>query len=397
MRRALFVVVLLAILLSGCVNETSDTFSNTGTEYENIIETSAQEAASVASESEEVNESPRTQESIDAAWLARLNYNGSGLDNIPSIVSNNYIPDDFRAFVVSVEDDDYAELNDSIWQAQMSLLETLDFESQDTVIVSFGSNIYRCDNRLLSMMTHYYSFQMESEDVGERSYVCQYRTWDYNGQDLLLTDVINDYSYFIATVSPLIEDAFRDFDEISTDELIDSMLHNTNPEEVEYYMTAYSMYFACPYSGVSSDEDEINRNKVWIQVDYEEYADLFNPEYLPGDGLMISGFIDDVDGLTNRINLERYDSEYNHPTGNAYLVLNCNGEDYLLTIYGSEEAAIAGEAGGSYDVPGFLIVLFDSDTGEEIGSQAVDTLLGFDVRIADYSVILQFVGEYADA
>ena len=384
-RKYIVEILVISLMFTGCTsdelpavtNEASEVIATTGTESETVIETSVQETESSVVEEPVETLPPRTQEMIDAAWDERLNYNGSGIDSIPSIEGQWYIPDRCIASI-SIEDDDYQCLSDSLYEMQQNIIDNLD----QSVNIKLFYDITRCDNRVLSVR---YSIWCPTDNSYNRNIN---HTYDYSGKELLFTDIVIDYPTFIQTVTPLINDALPEEENDNGREIIDGLIHS-NPDDIDFYLTDRTFDFICRYYEA---ENDVSRSVI-IHVNYRTYADLFYPEYLPGDGVLFS--------IMNRvpvfINKMRHDDVYDS-TGSSQplLISNYNDRNYLIVFYSSSYVSQEGSVGNyNTGIPGFLIVLYDADTGEEIGSQEAEGLAGFSTGALSLDTILNFVAEHS--
>ena len=323
----LLLCIFTSVIISSCSNQSSES-SITSSESETITTTTSE----TVTETTEVTtiEDLRTQDVIDAAWEARLNYCGSGLDSIPIVseMHNEY------GYVFSVDSADYPELAVSVDSIFEGATETV------------YPHIYRCDNRLIS-------FRCSSGFI----------TLDYLGNELELEDIVSDYSYFMATVQPLLAEQYPE------DEAV------TDIEFLYYYMTYDSVTLVYTLSvGIDSPDSQ------WISITlgYREYADLFKPCYLPGDGLLIDYFPTNYD-LSADWCFDYYCDGYYYGFFNPIFVMNYNESNYCVALYGLETD------NPDEDVR-YIYVLYDMDSGVEIASQESDEY----VRNTQY--ILDFVG-----
>ena len=388
MKKHILISIVVVLLFSGCRMNSSDepeTLENVVSSTGTIITEVSLESLSPECVVEETTEPrERTQEMIDAAWDERLNYNGSGLDIIPSVRVNNNITDRWINEIY-VDGVGYSELSSAVYQSQDDLFEIYDVINNEDIEVY--QNVSRCDNRVLGIKT--LIMDRNHNQQMTRHYV--YQTWDYNGRKLLLNDIVTDYQYFISTVSPLISDALVEFDSVVVSEVI-SDLYNTNPEDIDYYLTGNSLNLICEIDDVYLNEEP--SEYVIVQVDYRRYADLFNPEYLPGDGLMIT--VQNLESVNNRINTLRHDDVYDSPGGSIFLITNYYEHNYNVITYESSYVVEEGAVGNSNTgVSRYLLVLYDDDTGEEIGTATSNTIDGFASYSMDFAAILDFVAKYS--
>ena len=155
MKKNIIVYLLLCAFMSGiissCSNQSTET-SITPSESESITTTTSE----ATTETTEVTtiEDLRTQDVIDAAWEARLDYCGSGLDSIPAV---SMLTTDY-GYILDVDPENYPELAESV-----------DSIETDNPL------IYRCDNRLIS-------FRCSSGFI----------TLDYLGNEQLIVACVNE-------------------------------------------------------------------------------------------------------------------------------------------------------------------------------------------------------------
>ena len=174
-------------------------------------------------------------------------------------------------------------------------------------------------------------------------------------------DIITDYSYFMATIQPLLAEKYPEGEVV------------TDIEYVDYFMNYDSATFIYKLSvGIDSPREQTIR----ITLGYREYADLFNPCYLPGDGVIIDFFSDSYG--SNMGLSDRYD-DYYFMLVDIYIVMNYNESNYCVALYAHAS-----------DMPDeeirYIYVLYDLDNGEEIAFQESDDV----IRNTQY--ILDFVG-----
>ena len=397
-RKNIVEILVILMMFTGCAsedipavtNEASEVIATIGTESETVIETSVQETESSIIEEPVETLPPRTQEMIDAAWNERLNYNGSGADNIPVIDFEEVDMDWGYIYRICLDDDAYPGLSEAVQQEQQIGIDYINDVDSSFIVRQYKHKINRCDNRVLSIRD--WIFMADAVDGGERISDVTYHTWDYSGQELNITDVVTDFTNFVQVVMPLIADAIPEASNVDINEVIEGLIHS-NPDDIDFYLTSSTLNFVCHYY----DDTQGAVVPVIIRVNYREYADLFNPEYLPGDGLMLSdAYLEEryLGNLTNRIDFYRHDQEYDSPEGCDWLVSNYRNGNYMIVCYSSSRL-IHERADGIYntDTPRYLIVLYDADSCEEIGSQEVDNLTSFCTNTDAFSLdtILNFV------
>lgn len=380
MRNEIISVLVLLVLFTGCSSVLFDDESSTVSEstenqsIENMVCASANTELSVdISDYDCIYE--RQQDQIEAAWEERLMYFGSGIDEIlmEGIVETGEEVREERLLINS----NYSNLANTVDQQQQDIINSI--ESDD---YNINSTVYRCDNRLISVGI---GVRTWSGDDYQRS--TGYYTWDYEGNMLCFTDVIRDYSVFVDTIRPLIVEAFAD-DANNVDGVIDSLNNNSFPDNIDYYMTYDSLRFFC-----GCEDGTVARV---ISVSYRDYADLFNPEYLPGEGLMISVLSQQDmsvnDGCINQMELNGHDTIYNRPIGSVYLISNYNGADYILVAYAADTYAELCEYDECNSL-GFLLVLYDVESENEIGSRAMDNISGYSDSNLCINQILDFIDD----
>ena len=245
MEKKIAIALISTILLAGCstVKETEAT-SETITEVTTAEVTESETEITETETTVEITEPEetgyvRTQEQIDAAWEARLDYNGSGLEEIPLM---NYKGEHYSD--APEYDNIYAELT----------------EIKDNIY-----RVTRCDNRVVSCDGFF-------EDGNVIGY-----NYDTYGNKLELEDVIVNKSLFDYFVTDYIRNVW--YPSLSDHEKRYTTLWEVMDkyEEItdEWYLTADSLIF------------RINAS-VHLNISYRLFADFFNPEYLPGDGLMVA-------------------------------------------------------------------------------------------------------------
>ena len=306
MKKRISMVLISTILLAGCstVKETEVT-SETVTEVtateatENETEIIDTETTVEITEPEETGYI-RTQEQIDAAWEARLAYNGNGLEEIPLM---NYKGE--RYSDAPEYDNIYAELT----------------EIKDNIYY-----VTRCDNRVVS----YEGFSINGNLTGYN--------YDAYGNKLKLEDVIVNKSLFDYFVTdyicnewyPNLYDYEKNYATLL--EVMDRYEEITD----EWYLSADSLVYI------------INAN-MHLKISYRQFADFFNPEYLPGEGLMIArvtnGGADlQIGSSTVTISteiiygdasydVESYYSEYNGGVWDRYWVQDIDGHNRVVLFF----------------------------------------------------------------
>lgn len=119
-----------------------------------------------------------------------------------------------------------------------------------------------------------------SSDSNDFYFNSEYMTWDYGGELLSFSDVIRDYDMFITTVSPLIQESLEDIDGVDAEEVLSSLIYTPDDIDFDFYMTNDSLCFFVDYF-MSDDDANVLTDSNMIAVPYREYADLFEPRYLP--------------------------------------------------------------------------------------------------------------------
>lgn len=270
MKKNIIVYLLLcaftSAIISSCSNQSTET-SITSSESESITTTTSE----ATTETTEVTtiEDLRTQAVIDAAWEARLDYCGSGLDSIPIIseIHNEY------GYILNVDPEYYPELAESVDSIFEDAAETVRQYSEDSGNYAYVSSWFdRCDNRLISFSRDITYTEFYDDGTYDLLWDKDYITLDYLGNELEFEDIISDYSYFMATIQPLLAEKYPEGEVV------------TDIEYVDYFMNYDSATFIYKLSvGIDSPREQTIR----IALGYREYADLFNPCYLPGDGVII--------------------------------------------------------------------------------------------------------------
>lgn len=339
------VLILSMCMLAGCssvdtVPDTSVTEAPTTTTDETIIEET------------EADVYERTQEMIDAAWEERLEYNGSGSDEIPELV---VIMDASVCMSdISIDNDVYTELETAV--------DEYEAEVYAADVDMYRSHVLRCDNRVVCI---------SSQIVKDQDRYTEYITWNYTGERLCFSDVIRDYDVFINTVSPLILESLEDVDDVDAQEILSSLIYATDDVDFEFCMTDDSLCFFVEYS-MSDEEGNVISDRSVITVPYREYADLFEPEYLPGDGIMMweSDYYDIEDTMGHSYAYGDYYNEVVLGTN----VSGLNGRNYMLIIMDNSTAAFEVDIDQhcTDDYPCPIIAIYDIDAGEIVYSEEID-------------------------
>ncbi|SMC40927.1 hypothetical protein SAMN06296952_1086 [Oscillospiraceae bacterium] len=354
--RRLVIIVCFALLVASC-SSTPD------------VVTSESSGSSVTTENTSTMESipdgttesfvERTQEYIDAAWDSRLDYNGSGLDEIPDLALESIRYDYGLISDVTVENDSsYNGLAASIEEYEEGLMET-DYPSVESDALS--EQVMRCDNRIVCIRSY---VQVTS------GYRIEYITWDHAGEVLRFSDVITDYDLFIDTVSPLILESLGDLDEDVVDEIMSTLINASESQDFVFYMTNDSLSFFVEYC-YSDEEGTLVNDSVEVTIPYREYADLFDPQYLPGNGAMIW---EDPIAIRDLNSICLSDEYYNSLIGGTFV--SYNGHDYAVIKVGSSmvDALAEGESESGesfsyedYDPP--IIAVVDLESNEIVYSE----------------------------
>lgn len=186
----------------------------------------------------------RTQESIDAAWEARLDYETGEVPNIEKVRDGD-------CYTYIITNDCYTELNE--------LLQSI-MEERNNYILSPS----RCDGRIL--------------------YIAPYCISVTENRVLSFEDVITDlelYEYALVDCITNHYDGFSDRlrAEYSLEELIEYSLSQDLPRSFGLTSDALTLGFDL------NPESEVSEYSMVLY--YSEYADLIKPQYLPGEGPML--------------------------------------------------------------------------------------------------------------
>ena len=206
MKKNIIVYLLLCAFMSGiissCSNQSTESII-TSSESESITTTTSE--ATTETTEETTIEDLRTQDVIDAAWEARLDYCGSGLDSIPaeSMLTTDY------GYILDVDPENYPELAESVDSIFEDAAETVNGYSENPDNNAFiHSWFYRCDNRLISFSRSISNREYHDDGTFDATFEMDYITLDYLGNELEFEDIISDYSYFMATIQPLLAEKY---------------------------------------------------------------------------------------------------------------------------------------------------------------------------------------------
>lgn len=368
MKPTVFVLLVPILLLSGCSIVHSDCSLQLENGNETVMETAVQVTESLEDEVTETIVS-RSQEIIDSAWDNRLSYYGSGINSIPNIVIEESDVEGY-VYIVNIDDDLYPNLTDSVRQTQQDYIEILNCEP-DYIIRNYTHEIHRCDNRVLSISN--WLFMSDGAENGMRISEVTYNTWDYNGRELYLTDIVCDYQCFITNIHSLIMDSLYESGVTDAEMQYDELLHYSSPNDIDFYLTDDSLMLVLNNDNLINTSNNTDQEVIRIEIKYKEYADLFNPEYLPSPGLMLSS--QDVDIVNVIIDSFSHDEIYDSPAAMTFYIQNNDGTNYYLVAYESSfvmETRAAGDNGDG--IPRYLVVLYEADTGEEVGSVQVEDI-----------------------
>ena len=367
MKPTVFVLLVPILLLSGCSFVHPDYSIQSETSNETAIESSVQVSESLEDAVTET-EISRSQEIIDSSWDNRLVYYGSGINSIPNIVIEEADVEGY-VFIVKVDDDSYPFLADAVQHTQQEYIEGLSYES-GYIIRNFTHEIHRCDNRVLSISN--WLFMSDGIDNGMRISEVTYNNWDYNGQELYLTDVVCDYQQFVTNLHSLIVDSLSENGVIDAETKYNELLYYSSPDDIDYYLTDDSLILVLNNIFTNASDSTI-QDGIRIEIQYREYADLINPEYLPSPGIMLSS--QNVDQINENINSYSHDEIYDSPAAMAYYIQYNDDTCYYLIAYESSLVMEMGATGSSSNgIPRYLVVLYEADTGEEVGSVQVEDI-----------------------
>ena len=269
----------------------------------------------------------RTQEIIDDAWDSRLEFNGSGLEQVPCVNLSD----------LSVDGTDYQTLAGSVRQFETELFEA--HVSDPSYLIT------RCDNRVLSVRV-----------TADNDFYCG--TWDFEGNRLYFDDIINDCDYFIYTLSPLISVSLPEEAEVEVEEIIANLLVAHEQEDFDFYLTKDYLCFFLDYTGIADGSREVENRRVEIRVDYREYADYFNPQYLPGEGTILSAA--QTFEIETAMDVDEdyiYGGQYD-VMRNGMFVNNFNGHNYIVFSMTSSEDSSS------------VTLIYDTDSGEFVSEES---------------------------
>ena len=388
MKRSLL-LILVALTIASCSvspnTVTSESFDLATSTYSSVEETTSDDVSCLPE--------GRTQDVIDEAWESRLDHNGSDLVEIPDVSISRY-SDEVISYI-EVDPLLYSDLSVSVEDYDHSFRGG---DEPDESLRQLDYCVLRCDNRLLSLKA---KARIASADAAEPTSVdrIDYVTWNYRGEELCFSDVIEDYGYFVDTVSPLIREALNDIDAIDADEILATLLYAPDGVDHEFYMTNDSLCFFVDYS-FSDDEGTLVSDSVLVKVPYREYADLFDPQYLPGEGTMIWEDSSELQGVNSVCASEEY---YNSLIGGTFI--SYSGLEYVVVKIQSgmvetlaESAAERGETFvyDDYDPP--IVAIVDLESEEIIYFEQSDWNEVYDNRslhpFGDISDTVAFVEEH---
>ena len=296
---------------------------------------------------EETQVSVSYREEAQASWEARLDYDGSGLDEIPYVVTN-YNESFWRITDIDVVNEGYEDLAAAVDDFESSVI------SEYTCHTIY--TLYRCDNRILSLGVDSAESVPDEDDMFMYTPRFETRTFDYQGNVLLFTDIVNDdYDYFMSAASSVIREEFgRD-----ADEMIEGLEAIDDPDSIKFYMGADSMVIFL--------EDIVGYWET-IKIDYKTYADVFDPKYLPGDGTLVSQVFDPEDGYY-AVPAE-HDDLYDDGHGYFYVSYG-DDQGYILAGYMSTQEALRIVDHEYYQESGRLMVIYTEDY-EEVGEERLE-------------------------
>lgn len=356
---SLLIYCLTSSIISGCSVHDTD---NSTTSSEPISETTT--ASQVVTPTTEATtiEDLRTQDVIDAAWESRLDYCGSGLDDIPAIT----IEYNESGRILHVDPANYPELSTSVDILFEDAEETVrQYSESPDNNAHINAAVRRCDNRLISFSRSIANYEYHDDRTYDYTNDIDYITLDHLGNELELDDIVVDHSFFIATIGPLLAEKYPDDQDVAEVQFVD------------FYMSYDSVVLIYELDMGSGADDS---QRVSISVGYREYADLFVPCYLPGDGTLID-YCPDLSSLG--WSPDNSHDEYYHELSSYMLVMNHNGTDYCFAVYVHPTDIDPDNDWG------ILYVLYDIDTDTEIASAESASSDLFD----DSQYILDFIDD----
>lgn len=365
-------ILLAVICLAACSDKKTDPAETYSTD--------ASTSASVTTET--------TLSLQEAAWQARLEYDGSGLEEIPSV--NICIVDDH--YDLSLNDPDYPELSEAVTSLYDD--ERSSFQDEHPELDRYSDFVFlkRCDNRILSYYRH---MSVSDEDLDDIYASDVYRTFDHEGNLLMFSDVISDYDELLNVIEPLIlsrYDPEYNYPQLDVEDAVNRFRNIADPDDIFFYMSDNSIWFTisgCRMINSNGDptEDEIS---CTVELEYEEYAYVIKPQYLPGTGTMLCEPFPCTWALFEP-DLEGSDYPYSH--GDDVYPIEYDGTwysnvagDCVLRDYRGHDYAVITLIAGN-DTPR-VIYVYDMDSGELLSYEAVwedrNPPLGTYIPVTDY-------------
>ena len=348
MKRCNFVIfIIFSVLLSSC-NSITDTTTQAPvtTEAPIVTTTTITEEMTLTTETEITEETIettiRTQEDINAAWEARLDYETGEVPNIESVQCEG----GYKNYITN---ESYSDLNDLL----------ISIVGEETNVPLYPS---RCDGRILCGWNYCIS-------------VTECKVLSFG-------DVITDYDLYEEAVTEYITEHYDDFvtwmteETYSLDQLINVALSDTNHR---FELTHDSLKLKYDLNPDESVEDTFA-----FSLPYREYADLIKPQYLPGDGPSIySYYTRDVFFVvpTDITDLDLPDVE----SDRGMMLENYNNHDYYW-VY-----VTYARTGGDIDTPADYYQRYDYEmifdiTDENISYVYARDITGEEIPEPSYSI-----------
>jgi hypothetical protein len=146
----------------------------------------------------------------------------------------------------------------------------------------------------------------------------------------------------------------------------------------------------------SEDNGNVLTDSAKITIPYREYADLFEPEYLPGDGLMM--WFSNDEGIEEIVGQRfTYDEYYNDIVCGTF-VNNLNGRDYIVIWMQNSEAAFEVDidlaCADDYQSP--ILAVYDIDAAEVVYSEPISWGLydRYNTMLGSFSDTLSFIEDH---
>ena len=251
----------------------------------------------------------RTQESIDAAWEARLDYETG---DVPNIVIEGG-PGLRNITSIRVTNSEYESLNNAVNDALVQVLGT---ESANRI------KLERCDGRILSLSCNRVSYNFAVLE----------------GKSISLSDVIDEKDIFLENLEPCIlnsyellaENDFNTQEYIDVEEVASYFKAIENIDDIKFMFTENALCLLYDYTAQNSSGNDLEM-VFEIECPYMSFADLINPQFLPCDGTMLTRYSGDYLNSPNAYipeeisDLSLPDSEF----VGVVKISNYNGKDYL--------------------------------------------------------------------